>query len=46
MMLKKRATLLLSTMAAALLMASGVALAQTISCSAENPCYGPSRPTP
>ena len=40
LMLKMRATLLLTTMATALLMASGVALAQTISCSAENACYG------
>ena len=40
MMLKQRATLLLSTMAAALLMAGGVALAQTISCSAQNACVG------
>ena len=39
-MLKYRATLLLSTMAAALLMASGVALAQTISCSSQNACIG------
>jgi Ca2+-binding RTX toxin-like protein len=40
MMLKYRATLLLTTMATALLMASGVALAQTISCSAQDACYG------
>jgi Ca2+-binding RTX toxin-like protein len=39
-MLKKRAPLLLSTMATALLMASGVALAQTISCSAQDACIG------
>ena len=38
--MKMRATLLLSTMATALLMASGVALAQTISCSAQNACIG------
>lgn len=39
----KRATLHLATMAAALLMAGGVALAQSISCSAKDACYGTSK---